>query len=151
MMRGARSAASQMLPILERATAMAPPASPRGRPGAVNTGNYRQSWKAVAERSSLYGGIGVLVSNTAPYAGVIEYGRRPGKMPPKEPIARWAQRKLGLPYKEAKGLAFVIARRIGREGLLPRRVLTSEQTMTLLMEALERDVLHEIIQELRTP
>jgi hypothetical protein len=149
--RGLRSAAARMLPILERATALAPPASPRGRPGAVNTGNYRMQWKAQAKGAGLQGGAGVLVSNSAPYAGVIEYGRRPGRMPPREPIARWAQRKLGLPYKDAKGIAFVIARRIGREGLLPRRVLTSEQTMAALMDALEGEVLHELIEELRNP
>lgn len=150
LLRGAKSAAAQMLPLMVRATDNAPPASPRGSKGAVNTAAYRQRWKTLATTGP-GGSLGVLVSNDSPYAGVIEYGRRPGaRRPPVEPIARWAQRKLGLPYKNARSMAFVIARRIGQRGLLPRRVLTSEQTTRLLLEALERDVLHELLAELRS-
>lgn len=150
LLLGARSAAAQMLPIMVKQTQNAPPASPRGSRGAFNTGDYRRRWKATAQIGGTEGNPGVLVSNSAPYAGVIEYGRRPGsRPPPREPIARWAQRKLGLPYAEARGLSWVIAQRIAKRGLMPRRVLTSDQTEKLLVEALERDVLHELIAAVR--
>lgn len=148
--RGLLSAALQAKTIMVRQTDAAPPASPRGSRGAVNTGNYRAAWKA--EPNSRGGSLGLLVANTTPYSGVIEYGRRRGaKAPPLEPIARWAQRKLGLPYARARGIAFVIARRIGERGLRPRRVLTSRTTTDLLLTAVKRDVLREIVRTLRSP
>jgi hypothetical protein len=52
------------------------------------------------------------------YAPVMEFGRRPGaRMPPIDPIQRWVRRKLGLRSSEARGVAFVIARSIGRRGI----------------------------------
>lgn len=48
---------------------------------------------------------------------VVEKGRTAGKrMPPVEPIARWAQRKLGVPADEARSVGFVIARSIAEHG-----------------------------------
>lgn len=142
--RGLLSAAAQMVPIMVRATDNAPPASARGSKGAVNTGDYRRRWTAHPDNQK--GVDGVLVGNSAPQAGVIEYGRRPGaRRPPVESIARWAQRKLGLAYPEARGIAFAMARNIGKRGLRPRRVLTSFGTKFKLRQALIRDVLHEYI------
>lgn len=142
--RGLLSASAQMVPILVRATNTAPPASAKGSKGAVNTGDFRRRWSAMPETQGRT--QGVLVGNSSPYAGVIEYGRRAGaKMPPIEPLARWAQRKLQLPYAQAKGLAFVMARNIKRRGLRPRLILTSKGTLKLLRQAMTRDVLHEYI------
>ena len=45
------------------------------------------------------------------YSDVIEYGRRPGKMPPVHRLEHWARIKLGQ-----EGLGFVIARKIARKG-----------------------------------
>lgn len=45
------------------------------------------------------------------YGAVVEFGRRPGSMPPVEPIERWASIKLGAP-----GAGFVIARKIKQQG-----------------------------------
>lgn len=150
--RGLLSASRQALPILVRQTDTAAPASARGSRGAVNTGAYRAAWKAEPKQGLLSMRYGLLVSNRMPYSGVIEYGRRRGaKAPPTEPIARWAQRKLGLPYPKAKGIAFVIARKIGERGLQPRRVLTSRTTLDLLGDAMKRDLLHELIRALETP
>lgn len=38
----------------------------------------------------------MIVSSTALYAEFVERGRRPGRMPPFEPIRLWVQRKLGV-------------------------------------------------------
>lgn len=147
--KGLLSASLQAKPIMVKQTDMAPPASPKGSRGAVNTGNYRQAWKSAPGTQG--GTQGMRVSNSAPYAGVIEYGRRRGaKMPPIDPIARWAQRKLGLPYPKAKGIAFAIAKAISKRGLQPRRVLTSRTTLDLLLTAMRRDVLHEMIRMMRS-
>lgn len=62
------------------------------------------------------------VKSDAPYAGIIERGARPHPVSRKaqEMLARWAMRKFGVPEKEAKGIAFLIARKIAREGQKPR-------------------------------
>lgn len=52
------------------------------------------------------------------YGGAVEFGRRPGKPPPYKALERWAQLKLGQ-----KGLGFVIARKIGKEGTKPKPFL----------------------------
>lgn len=104
-------------------TANAPPASANGGIGAVDTGKYLRSWKV--NRVTLDKIRGVLITNSAEYMAVIERGRGLGKRPPPtDVIARWAQRRLGLPYKEAKRAAWPIARAIGRRGLYARRVMT---------------------------
>ena len=145
--RGLRSAAMRARTIMDAATVTAPPASPNGTRGAVNTGAYRRAWKVEPTAD------GIHIYSLSPYAGVIEYGRRPGaRMPPSYPedvIARWAQRKLGLPYKRAKAVSFLIRRAIARRGLAPRRVLTSPNTVAFLSAALRGEVEREIMAEWR--
>lgn len=145
--RGLRSAAMRARTIMDAATITAPPASANGTQGAVNTGAYRRAWKVEPIED------GIHVYSLSPYAGVIEYGRRPGaRMPPTYPedvIARWAQRKLGLPYKRAKAVSFVMRRAIARRGLAPRKVLTSPNTVAFLVAALQGEVEREIMAEWR--
>jgi hypothetical protein len=57
-----------------------------------------------------------LVGTAMPYGEVRELGRRPGKMPPVDPIAMWARSILGLGEKEAKRAAYAIAMKISRVG-----------------------------------
>ena len=45
------------------------------------------------------------------YGFPVEFGRRPGSMPPSAPLERWAAIKLGKP-----GMGFVIAKKIMRQG-----------------------------------
>jgi len=47
---------------------------------------------------------------------VLASGRKPGKFPPIEPIRKWVISKLGVSEDDADGVAFVIARKIAREG-----------------------------------
>lgn len=74
--------------------------------GTSNTGNLRNSVLVYrAEHDEGIVGVGER------YGGAVEKGRRPGRMPPVEPIERWARTKLGK-----SGLGFVIARKIKNEG-----------------------------------
>lgn len=120
-LRGTQRTALRAVADLQQETSLAPPANPQqvGAGGAVNTGNFKRSWRW----SKLPDGAAVY--NMAPYAGVIEYGRRPGsQMPPTRPIAQWIQRRLGKNAKEAQGMAFAVAKAIGKRGLLGRKILT---------------------------
>jgi len=137
--RGALRGALRAVSTLVIATGQASPANPgnKGQGGAVNTGHYKRSWKA--ERMS----DGARVHNTAPYASVIESGRRAGSaFPPIKLIERWAQRRLGLSPKEAKAAAFPIARAIAKRGLKGRKV------MEKALPKIEQDFLVEVEAEL---
>lgn len=153
LQRGIQSAAMRASPIMENAVRTAPPANParKGVGGAVNTANYLRSWKSRPQRTAT--GIGLLIyTGGVPYSGVIEYGRRAGaRMPPAEPITRWAQRRFSIPYDEAKRISFVIRRAIKRRGLLPRHVLTSEKTQNQLVSAFQEEVLRELIAAIGAP
>ena len=62
-------------------------------------------------------GLQAVIGTPVEHGEVVEMGRRPDKKrPPVEPIALWAIRKLGVSAEEAKGIGFVIARKIGKEG-----------------------------------
>ena len=59
------------------------------RQGLVDRGTFKLSWKAERVPG------GAELRNDAPYAAVIEYGRRPGRPgPPLAPILAWVHRKL---------------------------------------------------------
>ena len=152
MQRAMTGVAVDSLAIIQTATRNAPPANPRGvgSGGALNTGEYLRAWKTHVERRGL--NHGVLIYNTMPYAPVIEFGRRAGaRQPPSEPLARWAQRKLGLPYEEAQSVGFLIARRIKRHGLKPRHVMTNRATQLKLQKTVEENLLRELLTELGAP
>lgn len=147
--KAATSLSMRALTIVQDAVRTAPPANPskKGAGGAVNTGRFLAAWEAAPAQQGTAFGVLIQVPNSkAPYAAVIEYGRRPGsRPPPSEPIARWAQRKLRLPYEQAKGVAFAIARSIGRRGLVGRRILTGRPTVTKLRTAMKEELLKELI------
>lgn len=106
------------------------------------------------------------VVSSVPYAQVQDVGRRPGKMPPEEPIRRWVELKLfkrgGMMKKilESQGrkrarkgerertvasLTFLIRRKIGREGTKATNYVTSglraaTPALTKKMDALAAEV-----------
>lgn len=53
------------------------------------------------------------------YAPAVEGGARP-HFPPVAPLVLWVQRKLGVPTKEARSVAFLVARAISRRGTKAR-------------------------------
>jgi hypothetical protein len=106
------------------------------RQGLVDQSQYRQSWKFYPLDA------GAELRNDAPYAGVIEYGRRPNRPgPPFQPIYEWVKRKLGgtgaIPtdalvtnsrgdvIDPAVGIAWAIRNAIHKKGSKPRFVLRS--------------------------
>lgn len=105
--------------------------------GAMDTGRYVQSWKAMPTEN------GAVTYNDAPYAGIIEFGRRAGaRQPPVSALIPWIRRKLRLSPKEAASAAFAIAREIGRKGIKGRMIMqkTAELARTYALEEVRREV-----------
>jgi len=141
--RGALSAALRSVALMQRLTDRAAPANPggTGTGGAVNSGHFRRAWNASALPD------GAELFNDAPYAGVIEGGRRPGtRFPPVEAIARWVQRRLGLSESDAKAAAYVIARAISKRGLRGRKIL--DGSLSEIRAYVHEEILRELAVEM---
>ncbi len=86
--------------------------------GLVDLGLYKNAWIA----ARLFGPEGgAEIRNDAPYAGVLELGRRPGRPgPPFEPILEWVESKLvrggEIEPEEAHDVAFAIRASIHVKG-----------------------------------
>lgn len=140
IVRGIHSGAMRSIGELQKATREAFPASPNGQEGAVDTGAFLRSWQFELLPT------GGRVFNNAPYAGVIEHGRRPGrKPPPSKVLVGWIQRRMGLSKEEAEAAAFPIARAIGKRGLAGRKILTSPR----MVDTITRIVMEEVRAEVR--
>lgn len=140
--RGVLSGAMRAIPIVQRSTDTAPPASPKGKMGAMNTGNYRRNWRAEAipEGARLY--------NNTPYEPVIEEGRR-AKGVGKEGLRNlelWVRRKLKVRGNEARHVAFAIARTLARRPLAARSVMG--RAKDAIVDAVMAEVNREIDKEL---
>lgn len=83
----------------------------------VDTGRYRGS---IAHEVDIGAGT-VRVGTNVEYATVIEYGQKPGKWPPAEPIEKWAQRH-GI---RDRGAFYLIRRAIFRRGIEEKKTLTN--------------------------
>ncbi len=91
----------------------------------VFMGNLRRAISFWLDRPKLTSYIGFTEgnANAFEYAMAVERGRKAGSMPPSSALELWVKRKLKVPEKLVKGIAFVIARKIGREGTKPRPFL----------------------------
>ena len=78
--------------------------------GTNNTGQLSQSIKSERIKG------GIKVGTNTGYGLYVEFGRPAGKMPPRNVLLRWVQRKLGLSGNEAKSAAFFISKKIGKRG-----------------------------------
>lgn len=67
------------------------------------------------------------VFNPLIYGPPVEAGARP-HWPPRGPIELWVRRKLQVAEKEVRGVAFLVARKISREGT--KAVRMAEQAIT---------------------
>lgn len=89
----------------------------------------------------------------ADYWQYVEYGRRPGKFPPPDKILQWVRIKPVIPRPLSNGklpteqsLAFLIGRKIAREGIAPTPALETsadtvyDQFLARIGEALSIDL-----------
>lgn len=97
----------------------------------------------------------LLVSlNLEPYWKYVEYGRKAGKMPPIDAIAEWIRIKPIVPepingkVPDTRQLAYLIARKIGREGLKGRKPLTNI-VYSDAVESIIQDIKNEIVRQLK--
>lgn len=77
--------------------------------GMKATGEWIESLEGVVEPMK-----GII--RGAKYTEQLVQGRAPGRMPPVDPLQKWVESKLGKSGKEARGIAFAVARKIGQEG-----------------------------------
>lgn len=95
---------------------------------------------------NLNGSYFELIFSLQDYYYYLEYGRRAGKQPPIEAIEEWIRVKPIIPYAvngkvpDTRQLAFLIARKIGREGTEGKKPLTN---------AMYSDNAENIIQEIK--
>jgi hypothetical protein len=145
LLRGVQAGAQRVVALMIERTTSAPPANPAGigGGGAVNTGDFRRRWRARPLPD------GAVVTNDHPASPTIEHGRRPGKRPPRDPIAQWARRRLGLSETEAMSVAFLVARAIGRRGLIGRKIMTAPEAQTRIEWLIRNEIIHEINLELK--
>lgn len=89
-------------------------------------GSFGAGWRYQAAFDRLH------LFNTAPHAVYVEGGRRPGaKMPPLDPIRAWVLRH-GMPASAA----WPVARKIARDGIKARPVLTDPKMQRGIQSAL---------------
>ena len=88
---------------------------------SVVTGNLRASGKVqkVDEKTLDVGFFSSDVENKG-YARYVEYGRKPGKMPPPDILEAWAYKKFRLAHKDARSAAWALARSIAKKGTKAR-------------------------------
>jgi len=92
-------------------------------------------YKVYDEHDRIWG----LVGSPAAYGVPVEMGTKP-HFPPVAPLQHWVERKLGIGGKEAKAVAFLIARAIARRGTKGARMATRsvEKNEARIMAILER-------------
>lgn len=118
----------------------------------VNASNtLSDTAKAIVE----YNGNTLLISlELEDYWKYVEYGRKPGKQPPINSIVDWIKIKPIIPepingkIPDTKQLAFMIARKIGREGVEGKHVI-NKTVYTNEMESIINDIKNEIMNQLK--
>ena len=102
----------------------------------------------------LNGDMVVISLQLEEYWKYVEYGRRPGKMPPIDNIKEWIKVKPIIPdartgkIPSAEQLAFLIARKIGREGI-PARHPINKTVYNDITEHIINAIKAEIVTQLK--
>ncbi len=135
-----RAAVYKSLAVLEQAITVRTP---------VNAGTLRNAWS-----SQVTGSPARLLGETFNpliYAWPVEAGRKAGSMPPSESesLLLWVTRKFGVTGNAAKGLAYVIARKIKEKGTKGKFMLRDgwNEAQPLIIR-IHDDILPKIIAEL---
>ena len=114
-------------------------------------------YKTISYKVSTTTGGWLISVSLANYWKYVEYGRKPGKMPPLSAIENWIKVKQILPrpltLKSGKSvvptipqLSFLIARKIGRDGIQPRPLFKNsfeaakKQFIELIKDAITQDI-----------
>lgn len=85
--------------------------------GSVVTGNLRASGKVQkVDDKTLDVGFFSSDARDKGYASYVEHGRKPGKMPPPDILEAWAYKKFRLSHKDARSMAWAMARSIAKKG-----------------------------------
>ena len=96
------------------------------------------------------------------YWKYIEYGRRPGKMPPLDVIEKWINVRRIIPHSmtlksgktvipSVKQLSFLIARSIGRRGIAPKPLFKNsfeaakKQFIQVIKDAIAQDIKESLV------
>lgn len=104
----------------------------------------------------------VISVSLADYWKYVEYGRRPGKMPPVSAIENWIKVKQVIPHsmtlKSGKTviptipqLSFLIARSIGRRGIAPKPLfknsfeVAKKQFIQVIKDAITQDIKENLL------
>ena len=108
-------------------------------------GKIYRGWRSKALPKKL------TVFNTEEHLLYVEGGRRAGaRMPPITPIMHWVFRHLGVDnVKEAKSIAFAIAKSIAKKGIQARPILSAEGTTEQATELVMAEVAKAMTRLLR--
>lgn len=119
--------------------------------------NNGELYRTISYSVSTGTGGWVISVSLADYWKYVEYGRRPGKMPPVSAIENWINVKQIIPHsmtlKSGKTviptipqLSFLIARSIGRRGIAPKPLFqksfeaAKQQFMQVIKDAIVQDI-----------
>ena len=83
----------------------------------TNTGTLRKSITTEVDQRPPFA-LWVEVGPTVNYGRYVEFGRKPGKMPPVAALEPWVRQKLKA--QDPRAVAFLIARKIAAEGVDPQ-------------------------------
>lgn len=120
-----------------------------------NMPQYYELKDKISFKVDVSGNLFEVTFNAPEYWKYANYGRPPGKMPPVSAIEEWITRRRIVPESNtstpnATSLAYVIARKIGREGTKGTKFLEKsldeqkEYWMSTISSAIGEDILEEI-------
>lgn len=119
--------------------------------------NMPQDWKlreSISFTLAVSGAFYSVEFKAPEYWKWAENGRRPGKMPPVSAILEWIEAKRIVPYADANGrvpslnsLAFLIARKIGRDGTegvhFLEKAVQETEFEDIISDAISKDISEE--------
>ena len=124
--------------------------------------NNGELYRTISYSVSTGTGGWVISVSLADYWKYVEYGRRPGKMPPVSAIENWIKVKQIIPHsmtlKSGKTviptipqLSFLIARSIGRRGIAPKPLFqksfeaAKQQFIQVIKDAITQDIKENLL------